>query len=407
MIRAHKIRLHPNNKQATHFANACGTSRFAFNWALNEWKTLYEQGEKVTEGIIRKRLNAIKKDSFPWMYEVSKCIPQLAIKNNLNSAFQMFFKSATNSKKEVGYPKFKKKGLHDSFTLDNISFEVKNKKIKIPHLTPVNMKEELRYKGKLLNATISKVANKWFVSIQVEIEDSHLQLTTYDESQVTGVDLGCKDLAVLSDGTKITGIKPSRVYSRKLKRLNQELSRRKGSKKGEKKSNNFLKTRRKLATLHYRIASLRQDQTHKLTTWLVDNFKVIGIEDLNVEGMVKNHNLARAIEDMNFGEFRRQLEYKALEKGVKVVVLDRWFPSSKTCNVCGSVNKELILKDRTWKCVDCGAVLDRDINAARNIKQVAVSSTVAQPVESSWVASSMKQELNNRFVQKCTRLCKF
>lgn len=368
MILAHKIRLYPNNVQATYFSKACGVARFAYNWGLAEWKRRYELGEKINEGILRKELNSIKKEQFPWMLEVTKCAVQLAIKNNLNNAFKNFFRSV-KSGQEVGYPKFHKKGINDSFSLSNDQFDVKDKTVRIPKLGRVRLAETLRFDGKIMSATVSRKADKWFIAIQVELNEP-IKRTTKDES--VGVDLGVKALATLSDGITIIGSKANRKYEKQLKRLNQSLSRKIGAKKSEKKSNNFVKTKRKLARLYAKMANLRNDETHKITTMLTENYNLIGIEDLNVKGMMSNHKLARSVADMNFFEFRRQLEYKSEMTNSKIVVADRWFASSKTCSNCGNKKEELLLKERAWTCENCGISHDRDVNAAINLKNYAI-----------------------------------
>ena len=176
-----------------------------------------------------------------------------------------------------------------------------------------------------------------------------------------------KELATLSDGTKITGTKPHKALLSRLRRLNKSISRKQGSRKGEGKSKNFCKAQRKLSRLHERIANIRNDETHKLTSMLAEKYGTIGIEDLNVSGMSKNHRLARAVLDMSFFEFRRQIEYKSKMKGGCVVVADRFYPSSKTCSSCGYKNVELILSMRRWTCLICGINHDRDVNAAINL----------------------------------------
>jgi putative transposase len=367
MIRAHKIQMYPNKVQATYFSKACGTARFAYNWALAEWKRRYENGEKVNEGILRKELNAVKHEKFPWMCDVTKCAPQLAIKNNLNNAFKNFFRGI-KSGNSVGYPKFHRKGINDSFSLSNDQFQIKDKKVKIPKLGLVKLAEELRFDGKILSVTVSRTADKWSISIQIELNNP---ITHTSENQAVGVDLGVKALAMLSDGTSIVGSKASRKYEKQLRRLNQSLSRKVGAKKGEKKSSNFVKTKRKLSRLYAKMANLRNDETHKLTTMLVHNFNIIGIEDLNVKGMMSNHKLARSVADMNFFEFRRQLEYKAETTQTKIVIANMWYPSSKTCSYCGVVKSELALSERIYRC-ECGFVCDRDLNAAINLKNYAL-----------------------------------
>jgi len=368
MILAHKIQLDPNNVQRTYFTKACGVARFAYNWALAQWNERYKAGEAVSESGLRKQLNAIKRETFPWMLEVTKCAPQLAIMD-LGEAFKNFFA------KRAGFPKFKKKGKSDRFSLSNDQFVVQNKTIRIPNLGYVRMTEGLRFAGKIIGATISRKADRWYVSIQVEMPDpEHIHGS---ESQAVGVDLGVTDLAAFSDGTKRTGAKPHKALLSRLKRLNKSLSRKQGSKKGEKKSKNFRKAQKQLSRLHARIANIRSDETHKLTTMLTQNYGTIGIENLNVSGMVKNHKLSRAILDMNFFEFRRQLEYKANMTGSIVVVAGRFFPSSKLCSACGEKIESLKLSDREWTCPVCNSHHDRDTNAAINLKNNAVSYTVS------------------------------
>ena len=385
MILAHRIQLDPNNSQRTYLAKACGVARFSYNWALSEWNKLYESGGRVSEGLLRKQLNAIKRESFPWMMEVTKCAPQLAIKD-LGKAFTNFFA------KRASYPKFKKKGQHDSFGVSNDQFSIKDKTIRIPNMGYIRMTEELRFKGKIMGAVISRTADRWFVSIQIETPDP--QTIHESESQAVGVDLGVRDLATLSDGTKIAGAKPHKALLSRLRRINKSLSRKEGAKKGEKKSKNFKKEQKKLSRLHARISNIRNDETHKLTTKLTKEYGIIGIEDLNVSGMTKNHKLSRALLDMNFFEFRRQLEYKARMTGRIVVVAERFYPSSKKCSNCGEKNDELELSMVEWDCAFCQFHHDRDINAAINLKNNAVSYTVSACGELVEPITSMKQELN-------------
>lgn len=227
--------------------------------------------------------------------------------------------------------------------------------------------EKIRFSGKIMSVMVSRTADHWFASFQ--IETSNVQ--RYSENQgIVGVDLGVKNLATLSEGTVFDGPKALRYYLKKLKRLQRRLSKRlKGSK-------NRAKLMIKVARLHARLANIRKDYLHKLTTFLAKTFSVIGIENLNVKGMLKNYSLALAISDMGFYEFRRQLTYKCQLFGSWLEVIDRWFPSSKTCSNCGFMNDGLALKDRDWICPECGIHHDRDINAAINIKNLAASSAV-------------------------------
>lgn len=369
MILSHKIALHPNNKQAAYFAEAAGTARFAYNWALAEWGDQY-QAWKADNSLprpshfdIKKKLNSIKRSQFPWMFRVTKCAPERAIQD-LNSSFKNFWEG--NSK----YPKFKKKGVSkDSFYISNDQFKVENKRIKIPKLGWVRMREALRFPtGKIMSATVSRTANRWFVSISVDIPDSLLPTT---ESQgVVGVDLGITSLATYSTGKKVEGPKPLNRMMNRLRRLQRSLSRKvKGSK-------NRYKARMNVAKMHARIADVRRDALHKLTTDLTSNYSLICIEDLNVKGMMKNRHLSKAISDMGFFEFRRQLEYKAKMRGGQVYLADRFYPSSKTCSSCGFKLDQLPLAQREWSCPSCKTNHDRDTNAAINLKNLAVGSTV-------------------------------
>ncbi|WP_425953003.1 RNA-guided endonuclease InsQ/TnpB family protein [Ralstonia pseudosolanacearum] len=369
MMIAHRIALDPNNTQATHLARAAGTARFAYNWALAEWKRQYEAWKadnvlpKPTQAALRRQLNAVKREQFPWMLEVTKNAPQMAI-IQLGQAFQNFFAGRAR------YPQFRKKGVHDRFTLTNDQFSLDGSRIRIPNLGWVRMRETLRFAGKIMSATVSRVADRWFVSIAVDTSDrSHLHKA--ENQGVVGVDLGVSALATLSTGEAVPGPKPHMALLDRLRRLSRSLSRK------QKGSVNRRKAKAKLARLHARIASIRSDALHKLTTDLTRRFHTVGVEDLNVRGMVKNRCLARSIADMGFFEFRRQLEYKASMRGGQVVVADRFFASSKTCSDCGHKLDELPLSARQWTCPSCGTIHDRDVNAAVNLKIMAVSSTVS------------------------------
>ncbi len=363
MLRAHKIQLRANNKQKTYFAKASGTARKAYNWALDEWEKQYKAGGRPTETALRRQLNSIKRKQFPWMLEVTKNAPQMAI-IQLGQAFKNFFAKCAN------YPTLRRKWIDDRFTLTNDQFKVNGSRIRIPHLGWLRMRESLRYEGKIVSATISRHANKWFVSITVEMKKPAIVIA--NENQVAvGVDLGLHHFATLSTGKKLTGPKAHKALMGRLKRCAKNLSRKKN------KSANRKKAKIKLAKLHYRISNIRRDAQHQLTSKLVEQFSIIGIEDLNVKGMMKNRRLSRSIADMGFHEFRRQLEYKTEAAGKKLVVADRWFASSKLCSCCGEKVEKLSLSDREWTCLHCLTHHDRDINAAKNLEKMAVSSTAS------------------------------
>jgi len=371
MIRVHKIRLYPNNQQATLFAKSCGVARFAYNWALAEWKRQYEAGEKPNEVKLRKQLNAIKHEQFPWMSEVSKTAPQQAIKN-LGIAFKNTFARLKNGAKP-GFPRFKRKGVCDHFRADNgpstatsNAVKVDGQRVQLPVIGWVLLAEPVRFEGHIRSATVSKEADQWQVALALE---THEVLQQETDQGAVGVDLGIKALATFSNGEVHAGPQAHRRLLSSLQRWSRRLSRK------QKGSANRAKAKTKLARLHLRISNVRKDHLHKLTTRLATGFSVIGMEDLHVKGMVKNHRLARAVSDAGFFEFRRQLEYKAAMTGAKVVMADRWFPSSKTCSQCGTIH-EMPLSQRTLAC-ECGNVMDRDLNAAINLRNYAVSSTVA------------------------------
>lgn len=388
MIRSHKIRLDPNDKQATGLSRAAGCARFAWNYALSEWKRQYALGQKPSETTLRKQLNAVKREHYPWMLESTKNAPQQAIKN-LGTAFKNFFK------KRARYPRFKKKGIHDSFRVDNGpgTFETDAEKIRIPKIGWVRMREALRFEGRIISATVSRRADQWYVSIQVEVEDVPIVC----KSQGTvGVDLGIRHLATLSTGEHIEGPKSLKKALPRLRRLNKSVSRKK------KGSKNRQKAKAKLALEHIRISNIRNNFLHNLTTKLVRQFSVIVIEDLNVSGMMKNRHLSRAISDMGFFEFRRQLSYKGPLFGSEILVYPRFAPSSKKCSYCGYVIENLPLSIREWDCPSCGTAHDRDENAAKVLRNWAASFSVSACGEGCSGAqickcvkrSSEKQEIN-------------
>jgi putative transposase len=367
MLIAHRIRLDPNKVQATYLTRAAGTARFAYNWALAEWQRQYAahlanpEVPTPSQLSLRRQLNAIKREQFPWMLEVTKNAPQMAIVQ-LGHAFKNFFE------RRARYPAFRRKGVHDRFSLTNDQFRIDGKRIHIPKLGWVRMREALRFSGRILSATVSRRADKWDVSITVDTPDS--PLPPAENQGVVGVDLGVAALATLSNGEVWTGPKALRSLLERLRRLSRRLSRK------VKGSRNRVKAKSTLARLHARIVNLRREGLHQLTTSITRRFHTIGIEDLNVKGMLANRHLSRAIADMGFYELRRQLEYKAAWRGGCVIVADRWYPSSKTCSCCGHVVKMLTLAQRSWTCPGCGITHDRDLNAAANLKNLAVSSTV-------------------------------
>lgn len=370
MYKVHKVRLDPNNVQATGLSRATGVARFAYNWGLEQWSKQYDEFKKgerdarPTQLSLRRELNSIKRDQFPWMLESTKCAPQEAL-INLGRAFDRFFKN------QGCYPKFKKRGAHDSFKLSSGQFSVVTvdgtPRLRVPRVGEVRMSEIPRFDGDPVSATVSQRAGMWFVPLMFRVED--VEPATRDDGTVVGVDFGVGEL-VRSDGVGYQVPREYRRRERKLRRAQQELSRRK------KGSANRAKAVARVSRLHYRTACVRENWQHHVTADLISTFSTIVIEDLNVAGMKKNRSLAKSVSDVGFGEIRRQIEYKAAQSGVEVVIADRWFPSSKTCNLCGTRTKSLPLHIREWDCEHCGAHHDRDLNAAINLENLAVSSTV-------------------------------
>jgi putative transposase len=366
MLVAHRIRLDPNKVQATCLARAAGAARFAYNWALAEWNRQYAAHRAdpalpaPSQLSLRRQLNAIKRAQFPWMLEVTKNAPQMAI-IQLGRAFENFFK------RRARYPCLRRKGRDDRFTLTNDQFTVDAQRIRIPKLGWVRMREALRFTGRIVSAAVTRTAGHWYASITVET--SELPLPPAENQGAVGVDLGVNALATLSTGEASAGPKALRALLGRLRRLGRALSRKVQG------SRNRARAKLKLARLHERIANIRRDSLHQLTARITRRFHTIGIEDLNVSGMLGNRRLARAIADMGFHALRRQLVYKAAWRGGRVVVADRWYPSSKTCSGCGHMLATLGLGVRRWTCPGCGAVHDRDHNAAINLRNLAVSST--------------------------------
>lgn len=370
MIRAHKIRLNPTPEQEIYFRKAAGTKRFVYNQALELWKWGKAQGlEEFGVMEIKRQINLFKEEQFPWMYEVAKDVFEGAIAD-LGIALKNYFDWKTGKRKgtKVGFPKPKtKKEKRQSFRLNNDKFKVDagahGVRFWVPNLGWVNMAEALRFQGKIMGAVVSKSADWWFVSIQVEIEQPE---PIKFEHASTGVDVGIKALATLSNGDEFENQKPLRRQQNRLRRLNRSLARRvKGSKR-------WWKAKQKLGRFHFHVANQRADAQHKASNAVAKTYAFIGLEDLHVKGLVKNKKLALAVSDVGLGEFIRQIEYKSAALGGKTQKVGRFYASSKTCNACGRINQDLTLTDRKWTCQGCGTVHQRDWNAAKNIEQEAL-----------------------------------
>lgn len=357
--RAYRYELDPNRAQRILLAKHAGAARFAYNWGLARRIELHQQTGTSTNAIEQHReLNRLKKTDYPWLYEVSKCAPQEALRD-LDRAFTNFFRGIREGRK-VGFPRFRKKGKDDRSRLTG-AIRVLGRAVQLPRLGVIRLKEEPR-QGRILSATVSREADRWYVSLTVEVELPEPEPVS---GPAVGIDVGLTHFATLAqeDGAvaRIAAPKPLGRYLRLLRRRQRRHSKKQNG------SNNRRKSALRLARLHRRIRHIRQDFLHKLTTCLAKTKRVIVVEDLNVTGMLRNHQLARQIADGGWGEFRRMLEYKTQWYGSKLLVANRYYPSSKTCSVCGHVMGKMPLHIREWTCPVCGTHHDRDANAARNL----------------------------------------
>ena len=367
MLRAVKIRLYPNKEQATMFNKLLGCYRVVYNQCLARKIKLYEE-RKTSENLstlgqfVHHEL--LKDDNFIWLREQNTKVLKQAVKDMLN-AYKNFFEQHT------GYPKFKSK--HDNkqscrFELGAIS---KRNDYSTYHLSLANIRN-IRFRcnekyaqylqkhhDKIRQATLTKLpCGEYYLSILV---DGDLNRKVKESNTAVGIDLGIKDFAITSEGEVFNNLHFKKSETNKIKRLQRQLS------KKQKRSNNRNKARIKLAKVYKKINDRKQYYLHAVSNSLIDENQVICMEDLNVKGIVKNHNLAESICEMNFGEFRRMLEYKASWYNRKIVFVNRFYPSSKTCHNCGYINKDLKLSDRQWICPECGELIERDYNAALNI----------------------------------------
>ena len=424
-----KVRIELNNNQNTLAFKHAGAARHAYNCGVQICKEASEKREKLPTGFTlgKKHVAEVKSEN-NWYYEVSKCAPQKALLD-LNEAWSNYFRDLKNGTIEkaknnyinkqkrkgspinydrlndIGKPKFKKKGIQDGFYLDNYSkyetsngIKISNNKVKLPYFGLVKMSESFPEDFTVKNVTISRTANDWFISWKTEFDDDALKIKGIENLPEVGVDIGIKTLATLSNGVTFANVKAFKKYKVKLKKAQRKQSKRYNPKSKE-QSKNYKKASKEVAKIHQKIANVRKDSTHKLTTHLAKNHSTVKIEDLNVSGMLKNKRLSSAISDGGFYEFRRQLEYKCAWYGSNLVVIDRFFASSKTCSCCGKVKKDLKLSERIFNCEHCKLSIDRDLNAAINIKNYTVSYTgsacgeLEKPTKNR--GNSLKQEANS------------
>ena len=371
MIKSVKIRLLPTKEQEELMLKSIGCSRFAYNWALNRCNELYQQGVKYNMSNIRKEFTQLKKqEEFKWLNEVSNTTMVESMRN-LDKAFKQFFKT------KQGYPKFKtkrKSRLYFYVRYDNLYF--------LDNICNIEKIGKVKYKTnydipqgrnvcKFSNPYCSFDGKYWYLSFGFEVEENQ---TTLNDDLSIGIDLGIKDLAIVNclDKPIININKTKRVkrLKRRLKRLQRQVSRKyEANKQINKfiKTNNIIKLEKRIKLLHRKLSNIRNNHIHQATNKIIKlkPYRVV-MEDLNVKGMIKNKHLAEKIVEQGFYEFIRQMKYKCEFNGIQFIQADRYFPSSKMCSCCGSIKKDLKLKDRIYKC-DCGLEIDRDLNASINL----------------------------------------
>jgi putative transposase len=409
VLLAYRYELDPNNVQRTLFAKSAGCARKAYNWALNDRIKRFQKNEgkaKFTSAIEQHReLNKLKATEFPWMYEVSKCAPQEALRD-CERAFKNFWRGRKTGQ-AVGFPQFHKKGRHDSFRLTG-AVQVTAGGVKLPRIGEVRTKESTaKFRGRVLSATVSREADRWFCSLAVEQVREQPKPVT---GEPTALDLGIDTFAMTSEGERLESPQPLKKLLRLLKRRSRQHSRK------QKKSANRRKSAQRLAKIHRRIRNVRQDFLHKTSTCVAKNHSIVCIEDLAVKNLLKKatpkpdperpghflkngraqkRGLSRAIADAGWSEFRRMLDYKCRWYGSELRVIDRFAPSSKTCSECGARNESLALSDRTFVCKACGCVIPRDENAARNILKLGLEMKT-QSTESSSESQVGRQRLTQK-----------
>lgn len=411
MFKSVTVMLCPNNWQQTRLFQYAGVARFSYNWALSvEEDSLHNNGKFLSDGELRRKFTQLKKlQEYCWLNDVSNDVAKQAIKDCVK-AYQKYFKLRKSynykpySKKQIehsirigkelteidrqGHPKYKSKRNYDDFSFfhDAYKLKVSSTHVQISALYKYGNRKRQGIKSsiklaernaiptncKLFNPRISFDGINWWISVSYEINE---QSQSSLDSNGLGIDLGIKDTAILSDGTKfenINKLKSVRMLEKRKRRLQRSISRKYRMNKKENayvKTNNIKKRECKLLKLNRRLTNIRHNYVHQITSNIVSRKpKFICIEDLNVSGMTKNKHLSKAIQNQLIREIRRQLEYKSARLGVQIVVADRYYPSSKMCSCCGLIKKDLKLSDRVYRC-ECGYIEDRDINAALNLLQ--------------------------------------
>ena len=369
MIITKKVRLKPTKEQEEIMWKSVGTMRFIYNWTLNKQEINYKNGGKfIQDGILRKEITQLKKEELSWLKDVSANIPKQAVKDACN-AYKRFFKGLANK------PRFKsKKKSKASFYNDSVKLKVKqNKTVLLEKIGWIKTSEQLPI-CKYYNPRITYDNKYWYISVGIDIELKKQELSYIS----LGIDLGLKDLAICSDGKVFKNINKTKKVKKLEKRLKQK--QRKCSKKyelnkikkGEScqfiKIKNIIKIEKDIQLLHRKLKNIRNNYIHQITTEIVKTkpFRIV-IEDLNIKGMLKNKYLSDSIRKQCFYKFREYLTYKCEKYGIELVVANRFFPSSKTCSHCGNIKNNLKLSDRIYICEECGAIIDRDLNASINL----------------------------------------
>ena len=353
MLKSYKYKIIPNEEQKVLLNKHFGSIRFIYNYFLNERKQEYETNKQTINYYDNaKSLTELKKqEEYSWLNEINSQSLQASLKN-LDDAYNGFFKKRTK------FPKFKSKHTKNSFKVPQ-AVKIENGKLRIRKFKdPIDIVLHRTFSGTIKQCTISKTpTDEYFVSILVETEHKKLEKT----GKSIGIDLGLKDFVITSDGYKYKNNRYTKTYQTKLKKAQQHLSRKK------KGSNKYKEQKLKVAKLHKKITNSRLDNLHKVSTELIKKYDTIILEDLNIKGIMQNHKLAKHIADVSWSKFIELLTYKAEWNDKQIVKIDRFFPSSKTCNCCGYINQNLKLDMREWTCPSCNTKLDRDLNASKNI----------------------------------------
>jgi len=363
IIKGYKYRIYPTKEQEIQINKTFGCCRFIYNNFLAKKINLYNnEGKTIGYSKCSSDLTLLKKEII-WLKEVDKFTLQNSLKD-LDFAYQNFFRRVKNGDKELGFPKFKSKrdnrqSYKTNFTNNNIKVLFHDNIIQLPKLKNIKSKLHREFEGKILSATVSKTpSGKYYVSFNVECEHETLP----QNNNSIGIDLGIKDLVITSDGEVIENNKTTYKYEKKLAKLQRQFAKKK------KGSNNIKKHRVKVARLHEKIANIRKDILHQTSSKLIKENQFIFSEDLNVKGMVKNHNLAKSVHDCGWYELTRQLQYKADWNNRVYHKVNRFFASSQLCSKCGYKNTDTKnLNIRFWICPECNSEHDRDVNAAINI----------------------------------------